>query len=721
MGEEGSAEKVGIYPTREVVFEAHRRFFLDKRGEAAAPLEGKVGINRRFARQFDGIWAIVVPRLDCRETAFLLAQLCLLMGRTYLSLLVARLDGRIVRDLVSANGRGFVKGLGLWFVLAVPASYTNSMIRFMQQKISIAFRTRLTRYVHDLYLNDRRPYYKILTDGEIEGVDQFITTDITHFCDSCAALLSNLGKPLIDLFVFNYQLTKSLGPGALIMLLSAYFSTAYIIRKVSPAFGRLAAVEARLEGEFRNGHARLITNAEEIAFYNGGDRERMNLEKSYGNLSNHIDSTLRIRIAYNWFEDYIIKYCWSSVGMLAVSGPIFFPGLGGLDGSMNDSPTTGAPVGDHQHSRTRGFITNKRLLLSLAEAGGRMMYSYKDLASLAGYTARVYALLSSLHRVHANAYSPRHIEHYSLADVQGTVQTGYDGIRLEEVPIVAPARRGFGGEELIESLTLKVKTGQHVLISGGNGTGKTAIARVIAGLWPVYRGLVSKPSDGEIMYVPQKPYLSVGTLRDQLIYPSSHADMVSAGRRDRELLQILERLKLDSLVHREGGWETKKDWNNVLSGGERQRINLARLFYHRPRFAVLDEATSAVSSDVEGTIYLEAKRVGVTLMTISHRPSLLKYHTHRLNLVSSSSSLSGASKDVMATESMIDGDAPRTTWQFDVIGEDHERTTVEHDIVRIERELRAVPALQARKAEIDALLAMSDGNIDVDNVGRRGQ
>ena len=311
VGDEGSVEKVRIYPTRDVVFDAHRRYFLDKRGESAAPTEGKVGINRRFARQFDGIWAIIVPRFGCKETAFLFAHLTLLMARTYLSLLVARLDGAIVRDLVSANGKGFLKGIGLWFVLAVPASYTNSMIKFIQSKISISFRTRLTRYVHDLYLNDKLPYYKVLTDGELEGIDQFITTDITHFCDSCAALLSNLGKPLIDLFVFNYQLAQNLGPGALFMLLGTYGGTAYLIRKVSPAFGKLAAAEARLEGDFRNGHARLITNAEEIAFYNGAEKERTILNKTYGALMRHINSTLRVRIAYNWFEDYIIKYGWS--------------------------------------------------------------------------------------------------------------------------------------------------------------------------------------------------------------------------------------------------------------------------------------------------------------------------------------------------------------------------------------------------------------------------
>lgn len=363
-----------------------------------------------------------------------------------------------------------------------------------------------------------------------------------------------------------------------------------------------------------------------------------------------------------------------------MSFPIFFPALGGMDASI-ESNSEATPLIDHkQRSRTRGFITNKRLMLSLAEAGGRMMYSYKDLAALAGYTARVYALLSTLHRVHANAYYRKDAELYSLGDVQGTVQEGYDGIRMEHVPIVAPAKRGYSGEELIESLDLKIRAGQHVLISGGNGVGKTAVARVIAGLWPVYRGLVSKPKQDKLFHIPQRPYLSMGTLRDQLIYPDSHADMVLSGRRDRELLQILEIFKLEFVVHREGGWETKKDWKNVFSGGEKQRINLVRMFYHQPKYAILDEATSAISSDVEGTIYQEAKNLGITLITISHRPGLLKYHTHTLK---------------------IDG---HEGWSFEPIGVEKERMSVENEIKDIEKQLLNVAKLKARRSEVERQL-----------------
>lgn len=563
----------------------------------------------------------------------------------------------------------------------------------MQSKVAIAFRTRLTRYIHDLYLNNNLNYYKLLNlDGGIgQGADQFITNDLTLFTASAASLYSSIGKPLVDLFVFNYQLFRSLGPLALTGLLANYFITATALRRLSPPFGKLKAVEGRKEGDFRALHSRLIANAEEVAFYGGADMEKVFLDKGYKDLKIWMEGIYRLKIRYNMLEDFVLKYSWSAFGYLVTSLPVFLPEWGGFDGrsDLPASEASEAASSNRSHRRMQQFITNKRLMLSLADAGSRMMYSIKDLSELAGYTSRVYTLISTLHRVHAGQYeSPRGIspEPYSLGDILGTLHRGYDGVRFENVPLVAPAIFPLPGDLLIPSLSFTITPGAHVLISGPNGAGKSSIARVLGGLWPVYRGLVSRPRNSGIdgiMFLPQRPYLASGTLRDQVIYPHSEIDMRDSGRRDSELCQILEDVRLGYLPEREGGWNVRKEWKDVLSGGEKQRMAFARLLYHEPSYAVIDEGTSAVSSDVEGLLYERCKDRGITLLTISTRVSLKKYHEWNLDL--------GQGEE---------GDE----WVFDRIGTEEEKEGVERELESLRERLAQVEGWRKRRDEINAEL-----------------
>ena len=701
-----STAKVKIHPTKPTTFDAHRRLFLnppraarlndDTTTPSIPPPQTKPGLNLAFLHQFLSLLSIMIPRWNSKETGLLLSHGIFLVLRTYLSLVVARLDGAIVRDLVAGNGRSFTYGILRWLSVGTLASYTNSMIKFLQSKISIAFRTRLTRYMHDLYLNSNLNFYKLSNlDGGIgQGADQFITQDLTSFCSAAASLYSSLGKPLIDIFVFNYQLYRSLGPLALAGLLGNYFATATLLRRLSPPFGKLKAVEGRKEGDFRGLHARLIANAEEVAFYGGADIEKVYLNRSFKELQSWMECIYSLKVKYNMLEDFVLKYSWSAFGYIITSLPVFLPTWGGLGGilelAVSTSPTS--PSDNKERGRMKEFITNKRLMLSLADAGGRMMYSIKDLSELAGYTSRVYTLISTLHRVHANAYlNPRRsssrLELYSLADVQGTVHKGFDGVRLEDVPIVAPALFPYGGDELIESLSFVVHSGEHLLISGSNGVGKSAVARIVAGLWPAYRGLVSKPRsagmDG-IMFLPQRPYLSIGTLRDQVIYPHTEVDMQEAGRRDHELQQVLNQARLGYLPEREGGWDTRKEWKDVLSGGEKQRMGIARLMYHEPRYAFIDEGTSAVSSDVEGILYESAKEKGITLITISTRASLKKYHTFNLMLG-------------LGDEGGV--------WDLKKIGTEEEKLGVKSELAELRKRLELVEDWKTRRQEIEEELS----------------
>lgn len=184
--------------------------------------------------------------------------------------------------------------------------------------------------------------------------------------------------------------------------------------------------------------------------------------------------------------------------------------------------------------------------------------------------------------------------------------------------------------------------------------------------------------------MPQRPYLSTGTLRDQIIYPSSHNDMIEQGRTDEELMEILRMVKLEYLPSREGGWETKKQWKDVFSGGEKQRVMFARVLFKQPLFAVIDEGTSAVSADVEGLLYETCKKQNITLITISHRPSLLRYHTAQLKL--------GLGEH---------GDE----WTLERTNTEEARLSVEKEIETLEEKLSQVDEWKARREEIADILS----------------
>ncbi|XP_014219998.1 ATP-binding cassette sub-family D member 1 [Copidosoma floridanum] len=607
-----------------------------------------VDLDRAFLRQLLMLLKIMIPGWRTRESGLLACATLTLLARTFLSVYVATLEGQIVKRIVLRDVKGFFWLMARWFAVAFPATFVNSAIRYLEGRLALSFRERLVDYAYKMYLNQQTYYRVSALDTRLGGAEQRLTDDLSELASSVAHLYSSLTKPLLDcalvgiaLISFSARMGAKTIPGPLLSVAVIAF-TGQVLRLASPRFGQLVAEEATRKGRLREAHARISAHAEEIAFYGGHRAEHRHLTTAYNSLTLHLRRVLALKLGYVMLEQFLMKYVWSGTGLLVIAMPLLYTSNAVLQSTQNTDGDGGVS------ERTRYLTTSKNLLISGADAVERLMSSYKELVALAGYANRVSEMLDVFKDAAVCKYRRNVVTTYQtrtsngtthdqklvefqdgIPVIKGIVKESVDGsISLIDVPIVTP-----NCEVIVSRLTLEIKPGDHLIITGPNGCGKSSLFRIISGLWPIYGGILTRPGESyslktgrpSLFYIPQKPYMTVGCLRDQITYP---AECKKEECSDKELLELLNLVDLRGLVEREpDGLDARGDWDSTLSGGEKQRLAMTRLFYHAPQYALLDECSSAVSLEAEGAMYETAKKKGITLLTITHRvSSLSKYH-----------------------------------------------------------------------------------------------
>lgn len=607
------------------------------------------GIDREFLSRLMKLLPILIPGPFCKETFYLALVAFLMMVRTLCDIWQIRNGTSIESAIITRNKPNFYKYMMRFVGAMVPIAVVNNLLKYGLNEIALCFRARLTKHYYKEYLTDFTYYKMANLDSRIGNPDQLLTQDIDKFATSLADLYSNVSKPILDITIYARKLAENIGgwsaPGGMLAYLAA---SGVFLTHLRRPLGHFTIKEQQYEGNFRHVSSRIIASSEEIAFYRGNAHEAAWLSESFKKLEGHIRQVMQFRFGIGMIDTIVAKYMATVVGYYIVSRPL-------LD--MSNPKFINSSSNELQEE----YYRSGRMMLQMAQSVGRLVLAGRELTKLAGFTARIHEFgqvlkdlqedktskrqlvrsgsrrsFSELSRlksgdrvsppVSAGSAASAALDWGQDAGVDTTlrgVKEEEDGvIRFENVPIVTPS-----GEVLVGSLSMEVKRGMNTLICGPNGCGKSSFFRILGDLWPVFAGRLCKPNPSKIFYIPQKPYLCLGCLRDQVLYPHSKLDMTRNGRTDEELYQLLDSVSLGYLVDtREDGWDALDDWQDVLSGGEKQRLAMARLFYHQPQFAILDECTSAVSADVEGIMYNECKKRQITLLTVSHRKSLWQYH-----------------------------------------------------------------------------------------------
>jgi putative ATP-binding cassette transporter len=513
---------------------------------------------------------------------FLAGLIVLMLADTQLAVLLNNQTGELTSALAARDPDRFwtaVRAM-LWVIaIAVPV---YAVYYYARDAYANDWRSWLTQRFLDGYLRERR-YFHLAAD-EIDNPDQRIAEDVNTFTGRSLHFLLILLGSLMQLIAFSAVLWSLSHTLVGFLVIYALAGTLLSLGLFGRPLIKLNYWQLKREADFRFRLMRVRENAESIAFYGGEDQERHQLQQRLRAALLNTRRLIRAQFGLNLFQRG-----FSQVSLLVPCVVLAGDVLGG-----------------------------KLEVGQAVQAGGAFSAVLGAVSLIIDNFESLSRFVAGIDRLHVMA------EVLEAAPPEPGIAREEGGeLALKDLTVQAPG----SDRVLVEKLSLKVPEGGSLLITGASGCGKSSLLRAIAGLWTQGSGQVSHPPREDVFFLPQRPYLQTGTLRSQLIYPSTQTELDDAA-----LLKILDEVQLRHLAEGGSGLDRNEDWEKLLSGGEQQRLAFARLLVHAPRLAILDEATSALDDANQKRLYQRLAERGITMISIAHRAAVAGFHRHVLKL-----------------------------------------------------------------------------------------
>lgn len=459
--------------------------------------------------------------------------------------------------------------------------------RYVREKLGLYWRDWLTNFFLKDYFRNRS-YYEINNNAKVDNPDQRISEDIKSFTRTSLSFLLIILGSIINLFAFTGILWSISVPLVFVLIFYATFGTIVTVLLGKRLIG-LNFNQLRREADFRYGLVHVRDNAESIAFYRGEEQESTSVKQRF------IEVLRNFNLLIGWQRN--LDFFTTSYDYLVIIVP-----------SLVVAPLYFAGELDFGAIAQAGFAFDQVL--------GALSLIVSQFDSLSAFAAGVNRL-AEFEEVITDQAKER-------PTGETTIDTSSDSrLALEHVTLQTPNYQ----KTLLKDVSVEIEPGQGLLVMGPSGAGKSSLLRAIAGLWNSGTGKLVRPELEEMLFLPQRPYMILGTLRDQLLYPQTDRNIPE----DR-LREVLTQVNLADLAERVGGFDVELDWANVLSLGEQQRLAFARLLLTAPRYAILDEATSALDLKNEANLYEKLRSRKTTVVSVGHRSSLINYHQNVLEI-----------------------------------------------------------------------------------------